>query len=802
MASISSTLRLNDGMTPVMRKINQAMSTMINNFETTQRLSGHVCDTEAMRCAKEGINDIVSALQRVEQNYQDCSRHQKELNNNMNAGTKSAENLLSKMKGIAATYLSIQSAKKLVELSDTMTSSKARLSLIVNDGGSVEELQQKIFNSAQNARGNYTDTMATVAKLGLTAGDAFNSNDEIIRFNELLNKNFVVGGASTSEQQAATYQLTQAMASGRLQGDEYRSVIENAPLVAKSIEEYMQNVKKAQGSMKDWASEGLLTADVIKAALFNSAEEVEMRFSQMPWTWSQVWTTMKNQAIIALEPVLSIISNAANNPKVINTLKKILNLFSKMVTVGAKVIAFLLEHESLLYATATAIGLYLLPVLSEQIHKMGIATASWAAHNWQLMICVTTGAILAGVLYSMGVSFEWIAVAIAGVVLAYGAWQVAQWALNGAAYACPVLAIIMAVIAAIVILVILFKKFTEEIVGGLFVAGVFFKNIGLWCANLGLAGKTVFMNFVKWGANLTLAILTFIENQAKWVKNLGEVIHSIINNVCLWLKHSISGVWSVMKAAASNIATAFSNGWINIQIGFWSMLNVIMQGLTSLAELANRTLGWMGVNIDTSGLDFAANKIDELNAKKSEYMNIGQAWQEGFGTFAYDDLAKSWTTYGYDSVSGAMNTFAYDDVGKAFHTFDIFEEGWANSAYASGSAAGAVIQNWMNENLTMDKALGALGLDGLGGMGYDIAGIADDTSDISDTVSKSNEELKYLRDIAEREAINRFTTAEVKLDFSGMTNRIDSDMDIDGVIEKLTEGFSEALVTAAEGVHV
>ncbi len=801
MASISSTLRLNDGMTPTMRKINRVMGIMINNFETTQRLSGQAIDTKAIASAKAGYNEVNSALDRMEQNYQDCSRHQKKLNDNMNAGAKSAENLLSKMKGITATYLSIQSAKKLVELSDIMTSSKARLSLIVDDGGSVEELQQKIFNSAQNARGVYTDTMATIAKLGITAENAFSSNDELIKFTELVNKNFVVGGATSSEQNSAMLQLSQAMSAGVLQGDEYRTIRESAPLLYKSIEDYMRNVKKAQGSMKDWASEGLLTADVIKAAVFNSAEEVEMRFSQMPWTWSQVWTTMKNQAIIALEPVLSIISNAANNPKVINTLKKILNLFSKMVTVGAKVIAFLLEHESLLYATATAIGLYLLPVLSEQIHKMGIATASWAAHNWQLMICVTTGAILAGVLYSMGVSFEWIAVAIAGVVLAYGAWQVAQWALNGATYACPILAIIMAVIAAIVILVILFKKFTKEIVGALFVAGAFFKNIGLWCANLGLAIWSVIKNIGLWCANLGLAIWAVIKNIGLWFGNLGQTVWSIIKNVGLWFANLGLGIWNVMKAAANNVATAFSNGWINIQIGFWSMLNVIMQGLTSLAELANRTLGWMGVNIDTSGLDFAANKIDELNAKKSEYTNVGQAWQEGFSTFAYDDLAKSWTTYGYDSVSGAMNTFAYDDVAKSFGTFGIFEDGWASSAYASGSAAGAGIQNWMNENLTMDKALGALGLDGLGGMGYDIAGVADDTSDISDTVSKSNEELKYLRDIAEREAINRFTTAEVKLDFSGMTNRIDSDMDIDGVIERLTDGFTEALVTAAEGVH-
>lgn len=802
MASISSTLRLNDGMTPVMRKINRVMGIMINNFETSQRLSGQAIDTKAIASARAGLNEVNSVLDRMEQNFQDCEKKQKKLNEGFYSGSRSADGLLSKLKGIAATYMSIQGAKQLVGLSDTMTNSKARLSLIVDDGGSVEELQQKIFNSAQKARGVYTDTMATIAKLGITAENAFSSNDELIKFTELVNKNFVVGGATSSEQNSAMLQLSQAMSAGVLQGDEYRTIRESAPLLYKSIEDYMRNVKKAQGSMKDWASEGLLTADVIKAAVFNSADVVEERFNSMPWTWSQVWTTMKNQAIIALEPVLSIISNAANNPKVINTLKKILRLFSKMVTVGAKVISFLLEHESLLYAVATAITLFLIPALAAQIDKSRQAALEWAKNNWHLMLLAAAVATVVVGMNALGASFEQIAVAIGIVVLAYGAWQVAQWALNGAAYACPILAIIMAVIAAIVILVILFKKFTKEIVGGLFVAGVFFKNIGLWCANLGLAIWSVIKNIGLWFANLALSIWTVIKNIGLWFGNLGQTVWSIIKNVGLWFANLGLGIWNVMKAAASNVATAFSNGWINIQIGFWSMLDVIMQGLKDIADLANKTLGWMGVNIDTSGLDFAANKIDELNAKKSEYTDVGQAWQDGFSTFAYDDLAKSWTTYGYDSVSGAMNTFAYDDVAKSFGTFDVFQNGWGVDAYNKGAVIGEGIQDWMNENLTMDKALGALGLDGSGGLGGNVENIADDVSDISDTVSKSNEELAYLRDIAEREAINRFTTAEVKLDFSGMTNRIDSEMDIDGVIEKLTEGFSEALVTAAEGVHV
>jgi tape measure domain-containing protein len=186
----------------------------------------------------------------------------------MNKGAANGNKLLSSIKKMAAAYISVRAATEVLGLSDAMSLAESRLSLIVDDGGSVQELENKIYASAQRSRANYQDTINTVSKLGLLAGKAFSGNDEIIAFQELMNKNFIIGGASAQEQASAMYQLTQAMASGRLQGDEYRSIIENAPLLAKAIEDYMVNVQGVEGTMKDWASEGMLTADVIKAALF------------------------------------------------------------------------------------------------------------------------------------------------------------------------------------------------------------------------------------------------------------------------------------------------------------------------------------------------------------------------------------------------------------------------------------------------------------------------------------------------------------------------------------------------------
>lgn len=229
----------------------------------------------------------------------------------MNSSRASADGLASSLRRLAGTYLSFRGIVGIGRLSDEVASSQARLSLM-NDGlQTTEKLQEMIYQAANRAGGSYLDMTATVSKLGILAGQAFDSTKELVAFTELLNKNFVVGGAAAQEQSAAMYQLTQAMASGRLQGDEYRSIIENAPLLAQSIEDYMRNVQKAEGSMKDWASQGLLTSEVIKAAMFNSADEVEARYASMPKTWGQTWQLAQNIAIKTFQPLLQIVGAAA-----------------------------------------------------------------------------------------------------------------------------------------------------------------------------------------------------------------------------------------------------------------------------------------------------------------------------------------------------------------------------------------------------------------------------------------------------------------------------------------------------------
>jgi len=216
--------------------------------------------------------------------------------------------LMNQLKQAAIGIGGLIGVKKLISLTDTMTLTTARLNLI-NDGlQTTDELQDKIFASAQKTRSSYMDTAAVVGKLGILAKDSFASNDEAILFAEQMAKQFKIGGSSVQESTSAMYQLTQAMASGRLQGDEFRSILENAPILAQAIAKEMG---KSIGELKAMSSEGLITADIIKKALFNTADETNEQFKKLPMTFGQVGTSIGNMLLQTFNPVLQGIGHGA-----------------------------------------------------------------------------------------------------------------------------------------------------------------------------------------------------------------------------------------------------------------------------------------------------------------------------------------------------------------------------------------------------------------------------------------------------------------------------------------------------------
>ena len=359
MASIKQTLTLQDKMSRVLVNMTR---TMDNTLKMMKQVKGANFDetfneaAQSAAIAKNALNEYNDSLEEMKKHSQNAS---------------SSSGMLGKaIKGLITGY----TALKVMETSDTLSSNRSRLDLIKREGEAVDDLTAKIYASAQASRAGYVDTMSSVTKLGLTAKDAFSSTDEIIRFTELMNKNFVIGGASATEQASAMYQLTQAMSSGRLQGDEYRSIIENAPLLAKSIENYMRNVQGATGSMKDWASQGLLTSDVIKAALFSAADETEERFNKMPMTFAQAWTSFKNSALRAFEPVFQMLS--------------------KLLQAITPVFDFLAENQYIFYVIAGAALALGAAYLVMNAGTLAAAAAQWVL-NSAMLACPITWIILA-----------------------------------------------------------------------------------------------------------------------------------------------------------------------------------------------------------------------------------------------------------------------------------------------------------------------------------------------------------------------------------------------------------------------
>lgn len=716
MATIRSQMVLNDGISGVLRKINTALNTTLNAFEQVQRASGRAVDTAQIQAARAALVEANREVDDMAEGYRRAAQQEEVLNKGLRNGTSAADGLLGKVKGIVATLAAGAGAKALLGLSDKLTSTTARLSFLVDDGGSVDELEQKIMASAQRSRAAYLDTASAIASVGANAGRAFESNDELIAFMEQVNKQFVIGGATAEGQSAAMLQLTQAMAAGALRGEELNSILENAPGIARAIESYMG---VAEGSIKSYAEEGLITADVVKNALLSAADETNAKFESMPMTWAQICTKMQNTALAAFEPVLTRLNQVANSAQFNTVIDGAINGLAMLASVATGVLDLLINGASFVVDNWSWIS----PIVYGLV-------AAFIAYN---AVALITNGINAAMALAEGVK----AAALMMSTGATFAQTAAQYGLNAALAACPITWIVVAVIAlvaAIYAACSAIAKFTGiansgfgVIAGGINVVIQFFVNLGLTVANIAL------------------------------------------------------GIWNALGACAQNIGIAFSNVISGVQSWFYNLLSTALTVVAGICEALNKL---PFVEFDYSGITNAASdyasKAAEASGNIKDFVSVGDAFSEGMSTF------------------------------------DTWQSGWVSDAFNAGANWGDGVASGVSDAVSglFDMDLGAAtdyGAGGLGTGGYgdfamdDLLGntgqTAANTGAAADALSTSTEELEYLRDIAERDAINRFTTAEVKIDMTGMQNRIEGGADLDGVISTLTDGFTEALLTAAEGVH-
>lgn len=370
------------------------------------------------------MNETNEILKEIAGNTNRAKGAQDSLGDSVKRTDDISKRLLSTASRIAATFGGIKLAAGLIGLSDTMAQTQARLGMVINevDGGlgTTLELQEMIYQSAQRTRGAYQGTADAVSKLGLMAGDAFNSSGEIVAFMEQVNKQFKIAGTEASGVQAAMLQLTQAMGSGVLRGEEYNSILEQAPNIIQSIADYMDVPK---GKLKDMAAEGKITADIVKAAMFAAAEETDAKFASMPMTYSDAWTMMKNAWVNALDEVsdkLNSFLNSDTGTTVINSLIGGFEILSgvasgaiDLMTSGA---AWVVENWDYVYPILIGIGAAFAAAGVAGMASGLAAAAAWGPVTWTIMAVGAAIGLTVFLLQQAGVSWEQMGI-VAGVAL-------------------------------------------------------------------------------------------------------------------------------------------------------------------------------------------------------------------------------------------------------------------------------------------------------------------------------------------------------------------------------------------------
>ena len=585
---------------------------------------------------------------------------------------------------------------------------------MMNDGvQTTAELVNMVYAAAQDARGSFSQMADVVARFGNNAKDAFSSSEEVVAFADLIQKQMTIAGASTQEAANAELQLSQALGSGVLRGDELNSIFEQAPNLIQNIADYLD---VPIGKIREMAADGELSADVVKAAIFSAADDINSKFNEMPMTWGQMWQSMQNTALIAFQPVLQRLNDLANSE------------------------AFQTFIQGAIEAMATLANILL------NVFDLAVSIGTFIGDNWSIIAPIVYGIVAALTAY---IAISAIVAAINGVMaiaegvkaaaqmMATGATfaeTAAQQGLNAALMACPLTWIIMLILALIVVIFA--------------VCNAIAKMTGI--ANSGFGVITGGVNGV-----------------IQFFKNLGLTVA----NIAL-------GIGNAIAALASNMMTAFHNAICNVQSWFYNLLSTACSVIENIAAALNKL---PFVSFDYSGISSAADdyaaKASEAAGNKEDYQSISDAFNEGFTTF------------------------------------DAFQDGWASDAFNAGAAWGDGIADKVS-NFSLSDVFGQTDIPNVGnytsgfndaiansGVGDSIGNIDDNTGKIKDSLDVTEEDLKYLRDIAEQEAINRFTTAEINVDMSGMQNTVNSGDDIDGFMTKLTDSVNEAVDNMTEGVH-
>ena len=704
MSTIQGSIMLMDAMSTPLNNIVGAINTTITALQNVNNTDVSI-DTSRLADAQSMIVQAGAQLNEIERDIQrriqDNVAEQNRFNTALSQGVNKANSLYGRIKSFIGIYAGIQSLKIGLDTSDNLSQTMARLDLMNDGKQTTEQLQQTIFQSAKNSRAGFLDTASVISKLGLLAPQAFNSNMETVKFSELMAKSFKVGGASTQEQTSGMYQLTQAMASGKLQGDEFRSIMENAPLLAQAISKY---TGKSMGDLKDMSKEGLITSDVIKNAVFAMSDEINTKFDSIPMTFGDVVNQIKSNAVNSFMGISLTMSNIFNGQRFQGFIDGVSSVIDKAFTM----INWLIKGISIVGTVLYEIWGPIQPIL---VTVLTLLTAYKVAMGF---IAIKT-AIATGVtaIYNLALLAKQTMLGAVDVALAKA--TAAQWGLNIAILACPITWIITGValvIAAIYGIVAVFNKITGKAVSA---TGI-------------IVGSFYWMGGLIY--NIFAAIWNVLANVFVSIYNLGASIAEFFANV---FKHPIRAVAHLFL------------GFINFLID---------------------KVKWLGSIIDTICGTDTVSKLENVQTSIGDWVNEKVGGNEI-------------TLKRMDATEIMMNRVGLKDM---------FNKGYNLFGEQVGQAVDKTFQDNTN-GISMAESNNLL------------KNIDKNTKKTGDMLDLSHDEISYLRDLAEREAINRFTTAEVKVDVGGITQHVSSALDLDDVVDYMTNRMEESIAIAAEGSY-
>ena len=562
MATIQNSIVLNDRMTQTFTAINRAIESTINAIST---LGGKNVNINTA--------NLISARQQLaiaENEMQNMVGTSQQLNNNLSKTKGIVGEIVGKLKTAFGLAAVVMATKKTIELSDQNAQITARLNLVSD---APEQLKKQIYQSANDARVAYTDSMNQVAKLGLLAKDSFNNTNEIVRFTNLMNKAFKVSGTGAQEATSAMYQLTQAMAAGKLQGDEFRSVMENAPMVAQAIAKYM-NVPL--GQLKELGAKGQITADIIKNALFSAGDEINEKFKTLPLTWQDVWVQAKNFAVRQLDGVLQKVNQVANSKAFQSFVNSAKIAFFGLKTVAEGVFNGIAAAGKFIADNWTAIS----PII------WGVTAALTAYVTWQ-GISVALEWINVAAKFALNLAVTILTMAKIALTFAVEGYTAAQTMANAAAWLFPgtwIAAIIIGLIVVVLALTVAIVQWATgtqsalETIGGMFYwLGAVIYNIGVAIMNiLIIVATAVILAFILVGAA--------VANVFIGIWNVGVWLVNILVQAWYWLVNVAAMAWAWLKVTVSNILIGIYNFFVEIANGFIKGYNKLGKGAVDTAN--------------------------------------------------------------------------------------------------------------------------------------------------------------------------------------------------------------------------